>query len=367
MNGLRNFTWLLTTIMILLLTGCDYQEIDSINTLLVMGIDQNEKGEIRVTIETPDYPKSKGKQQKSLTMEGVGKSIEEAEKNIQFRSPKELYFAHTTLLLLGADLAKRDISGILDYFERGRYFRPTIYMAVCQPAANSILSANLNSEALHAFGIRDLINNSTKISRTVTSDMIHIMRGEYSPSKTFGIAALKLSTEEEPEVAGVGLIQNHHMVRWIASKDVPYWILMHERHLYNMNFSVTDTGHQKINGRLIWGRATLTTRWRNGKLTAVYKVRGSGQIDELSHEMQLTPEELTKIERHLNMEFNKKSHKLIQSFQASQIDGLSLADECFRKHRNTYQSLKNNWSEVFSQANIQCEYHIHLIRSGMKK
>ncbi len=367
MNWLRNFTCLLTLMMTLFLTGCDYQEIDSINTLLVIGIDQHGKGEIRVTAEIPDYSKSKGKQQKSLTLEGIGKSIEEAEKNIQFRSPKELYLAHTTLLLLGADFAKRDISGVLDYFERGRFFRPTIYMAVCQPSAKSMLSANLNSEAIHAFGIRDLINNTTKISRTVTSDMIHIMRGEYSPSGTFGIAALKLDTEEEPEVAGVGLIQNQHMVRWISSKDVPYWILMHERRLDNLNFSVTNASHQKINGRIIWGRVTLTTRWRNGKLTAVYKVRGSGQIDELSHEMQLTPKKLANIERELNQAFNKKSHKFIQSLQASQIDGLGLADECFRKHHSTYQSLKNSWGEVFSQANIQCEYHIHLIRSGMKK
>ena len=367
MNWLKPLTYLLSLMMLLLLTGCDYKEIDSINTMLVMGIDPYKKGEIRLTVETPDYPKSKGKQQKSLTMEGVGKSIEEAEKNIQFRSPKELYLAHTTLLLLGADFAKRDISGVLDYFERGRFFRPTIYMAVCKPSAESLLNAQLNSEAIHAIGLRDLINNATKISQTVTSDMIHIMRGEYSHTKTFGIAALKFSAEEEPEVAGVGLIQNHHLVRWILTKDVPYWILLNKRRIDNMAFSISSAGHQKINGRLIWGRAVLSTRLRNGKLTAIYKVSGSGQIDELSHEMHLTPKVLANIERHLNQEFNKKSHKIIQSLQTSQLDGLNLADECFRKHHRIYQQLERKWSKVFSQANITCEYHIHLIRAGLKK
>jgi spore germination protein KC len=91
-----------------------------------------------------------------------GKTFYEAVHNFSAYSSRQITFAHNRLVILGNDLAKTDISGVLDDMYRDYPFRMTNWMFATEKTAKEILESRTDHGTVPAVAIGQMMINRTK-------------------------------------------------------------------------------------------------------------------------------------------------------------------------------------------------------------
>ncbi|MGI6643776.1 MAG: Ger(x)C family spore germination protein [Bacillota bacterium] len=132
------------------LSGCwGKRELEERSLIELIGIDDGDIDRLKVTITVAipkaHSPESGGPQgAASFTLSGEGRDVLDAFVKLSAFGSRELTGSHTTMLILGEEFAKRDVSPIIDAFSRGIEVRPNTLVAVCRGKANDFLR-NLRS------------------------------------------------------------------------------------------------------------------------------------------------------------------------------------------------------------------------------
>ena len=112
---------LILLISILLLTGCyDRKELNKIAIVTATEINKiDDEYIISAQIVNPQSPdKTTNIESPFFMYTGTGKSIQEAYRQIKLSSSRYLYPDHLRVLIINENLAKEDISQILDFYLR---------------------------------------------------------------------------------------------------------------------------------------------------------------------------------------------------------------------------------------------------------
>ena len=120
--------------IIFLLTGCyNYRELNDLAIVSGVSVSKN-KDTYNIIVEVVNPKKeqdtSSGKEPDYVIYEGVGKSMQEAFRNIVKESPQKLYGAQIDLLIIDEKTAMEGISEILDFFARDPEVRSEFYVVV---------------------------------------------------------------------------------------------------------------------------------------------------------------------------------------------------------------------------------------------
>lgn len=113
---------ILLCILPFILTGCwNYRELNDRAITTAIAIDKDDKGfkvSILIANAKSSQVSSKEGESQTIVYSDTGKSITEAIKKINLKSPKEVYIGHLHVIVVSEDIAKENMSNVLDYFLR---------------------------------------------------------------------------------------------------------------------------------------------------------------------------------------------------------------------------------------------------------
>ena len=165
----KNF--LIIIILCFALCGCaDYAELNKLSIVTAIGIDKSED-EYEVTLLIANSPKaetsSKEGEAKTTVYQGKGKSIAEAVKIIDKKTPKQLYFSHINVVVISEEIGKEGFLNIADWLIRHPQTRNRFHlMQVNNNKAGDVLKIISPLESFPSQSIATLIE-SNKNSRSV--------------------------------------------------------------------------------------------------------------------------------------------------------------------------------------------------------
>lgn len=140
---------LLVSMMLFLLSGCGFKDIDKRFFVVAIGIDksENEKKPYRITLQLAiPSPKIEPGASKSLIKSIDAANIAEGVRMMKSYVDKEIDFGHCKIFLLGEKIARTDYDDILQWMTRRRDIQNIAYVAVGMPDAESLLKVTPLSE-----------------------------------------------------------------------------------------------------------------------------------------------------------------------------------------------------------------------------
>ena len=158
---------LLNIIIILafILTGCwDARELNTLGISLVMGIDiENDNIVITSEVIKPSALKPEGGKGQETTVkyiQGVGKSIFEATRNVTLNFDRKLFVSHTKVYIIGEELAKKGMIDYIDFLQRDQEHRETAYLVIAKGSkAYDVMGISSGIEDIPGNYILQLIEN----------------------------------------------------------------------------------------------------------------------------------------------------------------------------------------------------------------
>lgn len=134
-----------------LISACGYKDIDKRFFVVSIGVDPSEqkdnkyKVSLKLAIPTGDIKAGKDKFQ---IISDNANSLTGAIRRMKSKVDKELDFSHAKVIIFGEEVAKKEVTELMDWFFRRRDLQKIAWVAVGRPTAEDILKVHTPSERL---------------------------------------------------------------------------------------------------------------------------------------------------------------------------------------------------------------------------
>ena len=233
---------------ILILSGCwNYQDTDK--RLIVAGasIDLGENGETLVTAETVTFSVGENKPESNL-ISGSGSSVSDAFNDILKKSGKELYWQHATVIILGADYARRGILELLDYILNDYEMRYSLNLAVSGLEKGSdVFEMDIGDNEISCFAAASLLEEGDKLGYCIREYAYDTLNVYAENLKDFALPLLVSGENGVMEASGCAAFHGDKMVGTFSSVESQY-LQMVRGTLHSMELQIdTDEIKSSVN------------------------------------------------------------------------------------------------------------------------
>ncbi|MEK3878656.1 Ger(x)C family spore germination protein [Paenibacillus sp. FSL M7-0420] len=391
MNGKRLLRLIAIAVLVLPLGGCwNSRELNELAVVSGIGMDLvPETDEYRVTFQLVN-PSSTS----TSTSPGSGKpavvvvsatdktmfgALRRASKHVT----RQLFFAHTQLIVLGESLARDGINDIFDIFERSHELRLNSEILVARGSdAAAVLKLLTPVESLPALGLVKKAQNTSSVwgeNRPISVfDVIHGITGE--GDLTINAVKIKGDAEEgkkksnlegsetltETIMSGLGVFRQGKLLYWMKDSEArgTEWLLNQiEETVLDID---SDDKKESIAVNIIYSRTEVKTTMEDGLPVFHVTIAEEGSVNETDSFVDLSKrEEIMKLEQELEKKTRIEVMQAFHKGQELESDIFNFGNELKRTNPQEWAALDGDWGRIFAQGKLDLKIKAYIRSTGM--
>ncbi|GEB33523.1 MULTISPECIES: Ger(x)C family spore germination protein [Brevibacillus] len=380
--------WLRMAIVCLcasLLTGCwDRRELEERTSVLAIAIDmaEGQKDLYRLTVQIPIPIKIAGSSGQGgggnadavKIMSVTGRTILDANNNLQLRLNQKLFLGHTRVLAVSEEVAKKGISDIMDSFRREPQIRRLMWPIVVKGEAATLLKIKPQLAQIPVVFLMDLIENGVKMGAIPDQTLGDYFNQTSNKSMQPFLNYVQASATEV-RWRGVAVFREHKMVGTL--NDVQSWSLLQLRNEDRGGDVViplpnTDNGYVTFRPHFVKTRLELTEKSKGGNknneaFAAMFYCELQGDIVEVTANTKVSPEKFIQdMQRLIKKEMEERAKKLFYQLQKEDNSDILKLGLALRAHHYRDYWEKHDWHKDFKNFPIGVDYTIKVRRLGME-
>ncbi len=379
-------------VMLLLLTSCwNSRELNDMAIVTGIGMDKvPNTGEYRVTFQivnpsaTATSAGVSTGQPPITVYTSTDRTLFGALRKTSKKAARQLFFAHTQLLVIGESLAKSGINGIFDVFERSHELRLNAVVIVSRETdASSILKILLPIESVPALAVVKKNKNTAKLwgeNRAISVfELINSITGEGEPVisgvRIFGneLKGTKKSYLEQSEVeavislSGVAVFKDGKLKGWLDGPEArgALWI---QNKIEQTSINIDSEKKQDtIAIDISHSKTKVKVKLREGVPVFHIYINEEGSVNESQDFVDLSKRnELHKLEIELAEKTKKEVTKSLQAAQSMGCDIFNFGNELKRVDPKAWESVKDQWPDVFAKGELELHVEAYIRSTGMR-
>ncbi|NLY77783.1 MAG: Ger(x)C family spore germination protein [Tissierellia bacterium] len=385
-------------IAVISLTGCfDANELDELGISLILGFDVVEdKLLITAEVVDPQYSSSSSDTGEGSTVkyvQGIGNTVFEAFRDITLKFDRRIYAAHNKVLIFGEELARSGLITHIDQLFRDREQRESAFMLIAKGArAYEVMGVNSGLETVPANYILDLIKNINNNPKSIDTNIISYMQHYYHEGHHPIVGVIekkrknvidktsedKGSEEYELSIIGSAIFRKDKLIGYLNGNDtkaVNYLLNNIENGI--ITFPIFNSSEEKVQSEglptnvssvnVIKGKTKNDIEINGDKVILKTKINIRAALGELIAKTDVSNEEdIRRLEDACSktVEVNIESAvKKVQQEYGTDIFGFGMAFH--HKYPKQWEKIKENWDEIFKDAEFQIEVKTSIIRTGL--
>ncbi|MEK3759144.1 Ger(x)C family spore germination protein [Paenibacillus sp. FSL P4-0338] len=391
MNGKGLLRLIAVAVLILPLGGCwNSRELNELAIVSGIGMDLvPETDEYRVTFQlvnpsstsTSNSPGS-GKPA-VVVVSATDKTMFGALRRASKHVTRQLFFAHTQLIVLGESLARDGINDIFDIFERSHELRLNSEILVARGSdAASVLKLLTPVESLPALGLVKKALNTSRVwgeNRPISVfDVIHGITGE--GDLTINAVKIKGDAEEgkkksnlegsetltETVMNGLGVFRQGKLLYWMKDSEArgTEWLLNQiEETVINID---ADDKKESVAVNIIYSRTEVKITMEGGLPVFHVTIAEEGSVNETDSYVDLSKrEEIMKLERGLEKKTRIDVTQAFQKGQQLESDIFNFGNELKRMNPQEWAALDGDWGSIFAKGRLDLKIMAYIRSTGM--
>lgn len=369
-----------------LLSGCNYSELNTLGIVTGFAIDyENNEYNVSMLVANSKKNESSNKEGEAQTTvySGRGKNLSEVIKQIDRKSPKNVYIGHLGVVIISEEVAKKGMLDISDMLLRSAESRKKFYLIQANGVkAKDVLSTVIPLESFPAQGILAL-SKSTKINQAITTTMpfsyfiTDILKQGVSPTlpsieiignpKEGQNSSLLEETTIETylKISNMALYRNDKFIAYAENKESQIINLL------NNNTSSLSTTITDEKNNIGFGISNIKAKIKLIDTSNIeINISGNAEIKEINGKYNLQSKKtIEKLEKKLNKVGVSRINSTIDSLQNKyKTDSLGFGNLIYQKYPKEWKKLKKNWEEEnFKNIDIKINSNIKIVSTGSLK
>lgn len=376
-------------LIIFLLTGCNnYRELNDLAITTAFGIDKVEDGykmvfQVINTKKTSSTDNNFGNP-KIIIYEQTGKTTQEAARKIVLESPKRIYANHAILLIIDENIAKEDISDVLDLLFRDAESRKQYVVLISHGSTSKeILQTLTPLEGVNAQDIfKSLITDSHYYGMSENITLESVMETLINKEKEITLPSIKLigNKEEGPLKENIetsntsakvilgemAVFKNNKLLGYATSEESI--ALSYIRNTIDNTVVTLECPNNKekyFSIELIG--VNTKKKAKKDKLEISLNITGNGTITEIYCDYDLEkPKTINILEKHVEKHINSQiKNSIISLNEKYESDIYDFRELFYKTNPKFYKTIKDDYYEkFFNNIKIDVKTDINLVKKG---
>ncbi|MEW9673441.1 Ger(x)C family spore germination protein [Ammoniphilus sp. 3BR4] len=377
--------WLMVLVLLLnplLLAGCwDRTEINDVALITGIGIDQKDEKTIELTAEM-HIPKAvgggggggnggSGGGPQTFIRSGEGNTIADAISNLQLKTPREIFWGQTKVMVIGEKLAKEGIRGLLDFLTRHPEPRLRTYVFVAKGKAKDVMELQPPLERSASEVLRELAVSEVLLDVTL-KDLLQMLHGDAQAAALPMVRILPPQEGMDPlqtiaYINQTAIFKKDKMVGQI-SDTLTRGVLWFRDEIKQANVSLKpQEGKGYVSATLLRANSELIPKIEDGKWKMTLK--GVTEDDLIVNESNLNvmdPKVTQMLQKDLEKDIELRLTQTLEKVQKElKIDILGFAEEFRRKYPKEWKKVKKDWDEIFPSVEVTYDIKAYIRRPGL--
>jgi len=365
----RAFLILNLLIVIFLLTGCwDNVEINNREYIFSVGIDKGKDDNFLFTAEIPKI--NEGSKEERLIYTAESENFANFYNDSFLRSDKVISDRLMQVIVIGESVASDPscIKKIFDEIERSPQINRRVKIAVAKGDAKDIVTTEIPSNPI--------------VGRYLSELLVKLKKDNYQDIYTFDEALLNFkdfNSEMIPLVEKIddglrvertAVMKNYQQIGNLSYDENEIIMLLLDpakSNMKNINIKVEDAS---ISLGAVSIRTTEKVNLKDNKLVVNYYVNLFCYIDsfELDNKSLADQDFLDKIKVTATNQISEQTNNTINKLQkVYKSDLLKIKDKLYKYHKKEYDKIKDNYEQVFADAEITVNYNMKIKSTGLVK
>lgn len=357
---------------LLLLTGCwDQRQFKNIKLGMAGGFDTAENNQIKATVVIPTVEQGTAGLGDEFVqvISAVADTPREARAKVDNKISKIFDGAKVRAILIGEELAKKDLLSLLDVFYRNPKTNLNARLALVRGEASEVLELKVEHEPRISGYLYGLLHGQVMTTQAPNANIQLVMAEMMDPSEDFALPMIEIDKEEnlldyvglalfkERTFSGVTLTQEQSKILLILD-DNKGQITRITKRISNKseenidNFVTIDIGNVK----------------RKIKITADSTIEAKIELKLNSFIVEypkknLNPKEIKKIEQKLSKILTEEAVGIVSKLQEANSDVLGIGTRVKAYHNKKWKQM--NWREEYPDIKITPEIKVTIQGNGI--
>jgi spore germination protein KC len=370
-----------------LLGGCwNRREINEAAIILGTGVDWTADARIRLTVQIArpsafgagGEAGAGGKESPAWVVWAEGKTIAEAERYLAMKVPREIYWSHSVILVLGEEMAKRGTGTVTNFFHRSREPRETMWLMVTKGEARDILETHslLAKTSAQAAGFLTMMKTGYAVQSREFAEMLAskgvqpVVTGVEvkETGKAHGPGQENPPAQKEVELSGVAVFKEDKLIGWLDEHETR-GLLWLKGEIKKGVVTIPSPGEpeKEISIKIRRGHTKIIPEYdgQNLRFNVLINVEGD-MVEQQSREDLAKPEKIKALESAMAEEIKERAAVALEKAQWEYgADIFGFGDAFHRKYKKEWRKLKDRWDDEFSRASVDIAVEAHVRGTGL--
>ena len=362
----------------LMFCSCERYGTEIEDMMIIQGIAvDKEKDAFVVTIEMLNNKQSASADssnvgdEMTLTFSAKGETVAEALRLIINKTGNVPTYTHNKVIILSEEVAKTDITKVLDFFERDYTTQPITLVCVAKGCnASNILKANIGSDISKSEVLEKILNQSAISSITPETRLIDVINTMLDET---ACVALPVVTLEENGDTKTFFVENIAVFNY--ENEISYYLGRNDAEsfvnllgeLKNGTLVTQDSNGEKATFIIVDGKTKYKAEVIDEKVNFNIKIKMYCDLNAYEGDNFKTIKNETVETFKKNIEVDTE-RKLVNTFNIIKENGgfdvLHFGRRLLQSDKNAYKLLKNDWQNNFKNSNLNVDVEVVIRRIG---
>ena len=367
-------------LIIISLTGCyDNKELNNIAILTATEINKvDDNYIINAEVVNPQAPdKQTTKASPFIIYTGTGKTIQEAYRQIKLSSSRYLYPEHLQVLIINENLAKEDITEVLDFYLRDPTIRTEFNVLIGRD--EDILSTTTPIEEISSSSINETIKTNNRfqgVTNLTTLNELTIM--SLNPNVEIILPSIKLKNKKKEsdteeninntkidtmyELSGLAIFKNNKLLGYLDNnQSISYNIIKNQVKSSILTYECEKNKY--LSTEIIGSKTKIAIK--NNQINI--NVEANTTINESNCNLKLNEaKNISSLEKDLSIYLKNNLENDINYIRDNyNSDVFGFLDEIYKHNYKEYLKIKDNWYDnIYKNYPINITTKISIVSKG---
>lgn len=357
----------------ILLSGCGKIEMNNACIPLSLGGDYRDNQIIiSAQLANPSGPeKSGGNTPQFRVISGSGETFTEAVRNTSLSLSTVPLWSHIQLSLLGENLAKHDITHVVDFLARNRYARKNNLLLITHKASpEEIMNVKPILESYTTIAIKNILKTQEiQLGIYTPIDTTELLRRLSTPGIEVVVPMItidKKGNKEQLLLDGMAVFKGTRMIGSLNEMESRGYHLMRHKMITGGLFLVPSPLNNDtwITIELSRSQAKIIPQVQGKEIKMKIEITGEGNFYEQSGSGDLFSLDMFKqVEKASEQELSRQIDLCIRKTQTLNSDILGWGETVYRSDPETWKAVEADWDQIFPGIPYELEVKFALRRS----
>ncbi|ANX00598.1 spore gernimation protein GerC [Thermoclostridium stercorarium subsp. leptospartum DSM 9219] len=354
---------------LLVLTSCwNYREVNEIAIVIGAAVDKGKTSKYMLTVEILDVSRGLQTQVSSKILSVEGETIFDAVRRLISVEGKRGYWGHARVVLIGEELARENISEVINFFRHDAETRGDLYVIISKGCrAGEILNAGIPLGQVLSETLARSLENSKFLSEVPETRLYTLTQDIKSDKIALTLPTVTLETVEDkiiPVFCGAAVFQRSKMIDHLEKEEVKAMLFL--KNEINSGVIVTEMGTERISLEIFGNNTKMKIRENEDQVIFDVTVETSVVIEELTDSIDYSDlAVLNEIKEMSEAQLKGKLQSILDKARQLRADIFGFEQKLYEDNPGKWVEMSENYDTVFSGIQVDLSVNINILNTSI--